>query len=287
MSDYFKYTIKSRIDKAINILLGILQGIAADRTINEQEMKLLTDWVEENIGLVDHHPYSELISKITEALSDGIFSEGEQEDLVWFCLKWQSNEYYSTVTSDIQQLQGIMGAVAADGVVTETEAEKLMDWVGDHADLRSCYPYDEVDSLLTSVLKDKWIDPHEQKLLLEFFSSFLPESMNLQSPHVIGRTINGICAVAPEITFDGHCFCFTGESARTSRAEMKTMALDRGARVVGDVSPRVHYLVVGSNGNPCWAYACYGRKIEKTMKLRQEGAQIIIVHEADFFDAIA
>lgn len=37
-------------------------------------------------------------------------------------------------------------------------------------------------------------------------------------------------------------------------------------------------------GNPCWAYACYGRKIEKAMELRKKGAQILIVHEADFLD---
>lgn len=287
MSDYFSATIKSRIDKTINTLLGILQGIAADRTINEQEMKLLTAWVEDNIGLVDHHPYNEIVSKVTQALSDGIFTEGEQEDLVWFCLKWQSNEYYDTITSDLQQLQAIMGSIAVDGVVTEAEAEELSNWVSAHDDLRSCYPYDELDSLLTSTLKDKWIDPHEQKLLLDFFSSFLPRSVNLQNQTSIIRTIMGICAATPEVVFEDRCFCFTGESSRASREEMKKIALERGARVVGDVSPRVNYLVVGSNGNPCWAYACYGRKIEKTMQLRQNGAQIVIVHEVDFFDAIA
>jgi len=287
MSEYFKYTIKSRIDKAINTLLGILQGISADRTVSEQEMKLLTDWVDENIGLVGQHPYNEIVPKITQALADGVFSEGDQEDLVWFCYQWQSNTYYDTITSDLQQLQAILGAVASDGVVTEMEVEKILDWVNSHDDLRSCYPYDEVNSLLTDVLKDKWIDPHEQKHLLEFFSTFLPESINLQSQISTIKTVAGICAIAPEITFDGRAFCFTGESTRASREEMRTIALDRGARVVGDVSPRVNYLVVGSNGNPCWAYACYGRKIEKTMKLRQQGAQIVIVHEVDFFDAIA
>lgn len=287
MSDYFKFTIKSRIDKSINTLLGLLLGIAADRTVSEREMKLLNDWVEENSGSAQRHPYNEIVSKVTAALSDGIFSEGEQEDLVWFCNQWQSNTYYDTITSDIQQLQGILGAVAVDGVITEAEAEKIMDWVSDHDDLRTCYPYDEVDSLLTDVLKDKWIDPHEQKKLLDFFSSFLPQSINLQSQISTIKTMSGICAVAPEIIFDGHAFCFTGESSRASREEMKTIALTRGARVVGDVSPRVHYLVVGSNGNPCWAYACYGRKIEKTMQLRQSGSQIVIVHESDFFDAIA
>jgi hypothetical protein len=104
MADYFKYTVKSRVDKAINTLLGLLQGIAADRTINDQEIKLLTDWVNENNALVDRHPYNELITKIAQALSDGIFTEGEQEDLVWFCNQWQSNLFYNDTTSDIQHI---------------------------------------------------------------------------------------------------------------------------------------------------------------------------------------
>jgi NAD-dependent DNA ligase len=287
MADYFKYTVKSRVDKAINTLLGLLQGIAADRTINDQEIKLLTDWVNENNALVDRHPYNELIPKIAQALSDGIFTEGEQEDLVWFCNQWQSNLFYNDTTSDIQQLQGILAAVASDGVVSAAEADKIMSWIGDHDDLRSCYPYDEVDSLLTSVLKDNWIDPQEQNTLMEFFSTFLPESINLQSQTSAIKTVAGICSIAPEISFDGRCFCFTGESERSSREDMKIIALERGARVVADVSPNVNYLVVGSKGNPCWAYSCYGRKIEKAMQLRKKGTQIVIVHEVDYFDAIS
>lgn len=284
MSDYFRATIKSRIDKAINILLGILKGISADRAINQQEINLLNDWVDENQGFVDCHPYNELIPKIVQALSDGIFTEGENEDLIWFCYAWQSNKYYDSITSDLQELQGIMGSIAVDGVITEDEAETLFDWMANHDDLRSCWPYDKVDSLLNRVLEDKQIDPVEQKLLLEFFSSFLPQSINLQSQISTIKTVTDICAVAPEIIFEERCFCFTGDSSRATREQLKTMAMERGARVVSAISPRVNYLVVGTKGNPCWAYACYGRKIEKAMELIQQGAQIVIVHESDFLD---
>lgn len=286
MSDHFKYTIKSRNDKAINTLLGILQGIAADRTINSEEMKLLTNWIDDNQSLVDRHPYNEVIPKMIQALADGNFSEGEQEDLVWFCNQWQSNTFFETITADLQQLQAIMAAIAADGIVAEAEAEKLSDWIEEHDDLRSCWPYDEVESLLVTVLKDKWVDLAEQKMLLDFFASFLPESVNLQRSTTKTNVISGVCAVSPDIKFDGSSFCFTGDSLRATREEMKTMAIDRGARVVSDVSPKVNYLIVGSKGNPCWAFACYGRKIEKAMQLRKSGTQIVIVHEADFFDAI-
>ena len=286
-SDYLKYTSKSRNDKAVNSLLGLLLGIAADRTISEQELRLLTSWVEENNNLVDRHPYNEIVPKVVAALADGIFTEEEQQDLVWFCNQWQSNTYYDIVTSDIQQLQAVLAGVAGDGLVSEVEIETLSNWISDHEDLRSCWPYDEVDSLISSALKDRWIDPQEQKNLLEFFSSFVPSTANFARESDANKTIGGICAVAPEIKFNNHAFCFTGESARKSREEMKIATIERGGRVVTDVSPRVHYLVVGAASNPAWAYACYGRKIEKAMHLRKNGTPIIIVHESDFLDAIA
>ena len=55
---------------------------------------------------------------------------------------------------------------------------------------------------------------------------------------------------------------------------------------MNSVSKKTNYLIVGDDGNPCWAYACYGRKVEKAINLRKEGAQIIIVHENDFWDEV-
>ncbi len=50
---------------------------------------------------------------------------------------------------------------------------------------------------------------------------------------------------------------------------------------------KVHYVVIGAEGNQCWAYSCYGRKVEKAIKLRKEGVRVVIVHELDFHDAVA
>jgi NAD-dependent DNA ligase len=98
--------------------------------------------------------------------------------------------------------------------------------------------------------------------------------------------VSGI-ADSPVVSFDDYLFCFTGESEHDTREEMKTLAEDRGAKVVESVSPQLNYLVVSVNGNPCWAYANYGRKIEKAMELRRQGSRLLIVQESDFFDAMA
>jgi hypothetical protein len=284
---YFKFTNKARMDKALNTLLGILQGIAADKTINNDEMKLLGNWVEENMDYADRHPYNELFPLIFNAEKDGVLSHDEYEDILWGCQQAISQEYYDLATADIQTLQAIVAGIASDGLVTETEVELLAEWLVEREHLRKCWPYDEVDTLVTAVLKDRWIDPAEQKMLLKYFSTFIPNDLNFSRPTTTSNTLLGICVVAPEIIFEGSTFCFTGESKRAPREEMQGMAIDRGGRVVSSVSPKVNYLIVGSGGNPCWAYACYGRKIEKAMQLRKEGAPILIIHEADYFDSVA
>ena len=86
--------------------------------------------------------------------------------------------------------------------------------------------------------------------------------------------------------FEGKLFCFTGESYRAKRAEIAETITRLGGKVRSSVSAKTDYLIVGNAGNPCWAYACYGRKIEEAVSLRREGASIVIVNETDFWDAV-
>ena len=52
------------------------------------------------------------------------------------------------------------------------------------------------------------------------------------------------------------------------------------------VTTKTDYLIVGNAGNPCWAYACYGRKIEDAMNIRKDGGKVQIINETDFWDAV-
>ena len=45
------------------------------------------------------------------------------------------------------------------------------------------------------------------------------------------------------------------------------------------------YPVIGAGANPCWAYVCYGRKVEQAVELRKKGMKLLVVHENDFLDA--
>jgi hypothetical protein len=283
---YYAFTGKSRLDKAINSLLGIIEGIAADSIIDEKESRFLSDWVKENQDLELKHPFDELMPLISRALQAGSLTTDEMLDLKWLCENLRSIEYYDQVAADMQRLQGILEGIIADSQISEAELRHLSVWLSEHGYLKSCWPYDEIDSIIAAVLGDGKIDESEQAALLSFFSEFTGSKGNPSSLSAEAIQVTAVCAMCPEIVFRDSTFCFTGESSKLSRSEFHETVKKLGGKPREAVSKRLNYLVIGANGNPCWKYACYGRKVEEAMNLRREGYRIVIVHENDFHDAV-
>jgi hypothetical protein len=287
---YFHLTKKSRLDKSINSLIGIIEGITIDGTINSSELDFLILWLGENKDVQDRHPFNELMPVVAEALVDGVLTDDERQDILWLCERLRSNEYFHKTTADLQRLHAIFAGIAADVVISEAELRGLSDWLEDHKHLKTCWPYDEIDSLIISVLADRKIDDDEHEMLLRFFSEFisLADDKTIASPVLsAGNTLAAVCASCPEIRFQGAKFCFTGVSAIYKRIELAETVKRLGGEPVKSVTADLDYLIIGADGNPCWAFACYGRKIEKAVDLRKSGARLMIVHENDFHDAVA
>lgn len=287
--DYIQFTGRSRLDKAINSLIGLIEGVSIDGVINSSELGVLNLWLAEHAEYRGRHPFNELIPVIEQAIADLLLSQEERQDILWLCERLQSTQYYGFVTADLQILHGILGGIAADGRVTKEELDGLREWINDHDHLKRCWPYDEVDSLITAVLNDSRVDEGEHKALQGFFGEFLSilDDKTITAPVVsVEGSIQGVCAVCPEILFEGAVFCFTGASNRLSRTGFVRLVERLGGRASDSITQKTNYLVIGSDGNPCWAYACYGRKVEKAVELRRQGRRLLIIHENDFHDAV-
>lgn len=286
--EYSKYMSRARLDKAVNTLLGILQGMAMDLKISGSEVTLLSNWLDENREFCNRHPLSEIIPAVASCLEDGFLDQDERLDLLWICEKLRSTEYYDMITADIQSLHGIVAAISSDGIVTISELEGLSGWLEDHAHLRGSWPYEEVGSLVTSILADKKVDESERRLFQHFCSEFVPTSGGQTIKPAVaydGIAIKGLCAVCPEIHFPNSRFCFTGESKKFTRNELAQIVEELKGITCGSVRKDLDYLVIGAGANPCWAYACYGRKVEQAVEMRKKGNKLLVVHENDFLDA--
>lgn len=288
-SKYLHFTKKSRLEKSINSLLGLIEGVSIDKSINNSEISFLKLWISEHENVKNLHPYNEIIPLLELSISDGILTQEEHEDIIWLCKKLQSHEYFDKVTADLQRLHAVLGGIVADGYISENELSGLASWLEENDHLKTCWPYDEIESLITTVLQDKKIDDSEHELLRTFFAEFVAvmDDRTITSPVINeSQKIVGLCAICPEITFKDSTFCFTGASTKYSRNTLIATVENLGGAVSNSITKKTQYLIIGADGNPCWSYACYGRKVEKAIELRKKGFKIQIIHENDFHDAV-
>lgn len=284
-------TSKARADKAINSLKGLLLGIISDDIIDAKEMDELRLWAREHYDLINRNPFREFMLLIENTASNEIPAKEAVEDLYWLCQKYEHGSmYYNGITSDLQLLQGIFHGILADGILNDEEIFKLHEWLSDNEHLSSHYPYDEIRSLVLSIVADKKIDDEERAVLTAFIKQFV-ELKNTNVAEKVERdtegvSISGICAVDPEIIFENKTFCITGILSRGTRNELQEAITNKGGIAVNTISRKTDYLIIGDTNNACWSYSCYGRKVEKALDLRKSGHTVILVHEFDVFDAI-
>lgn len=284
-------TVKARADKAINSLKGILLGIISDDKIDSYETKELQLWANEHYDLINRNPFREFMLLIDNTVANAIPPKETIEDLYWLCQKYEHGSiYYNGITSDLQQLQGIFHGILSDGDLNDTEIFKLHEWLSENEHLNSYYPYDEIRSIVLSVVSDKKIDEEERMIMMAFIKQFVELSNNDVKESIEKATadinISGICAIDPEISFQNKTFCITGIISRGTRSELQNAIKEKGGVPVNSISKKTDYLIIGDTSNACWSYACYGRKVEKALDLRKSGHTIILVHEFDVFDAI-
>ncbi len=291
MENYRMFTFKSESDKAIHMLEGILKGISYDSKINNYEINELISWTNAHSNFKDMYPFKEVFEMLDVIMEDNIVSEDERDDLLWFCDQvLTGSKYYDVVTSDLQRLNGILYGIISDKVIKDSEIRKLDEWLVENEHLSSNYPYDELYSLITSILSDGVITEDEKNILERYLLEFIDEKeISNYSNDEIKKikksiTISGVCSLAPDIKINDSRFVITGKSSNYSRKDFKDMISEKGGKVITAVSGKTDYLVICDEGNPCWAYSCYGRKIEKAMNLRSKGNTITIVRENDLMD---
>ncbi len=293
MEGYRQYTKPAEVEKAINTLRGMIMGIAADGHVIETEAQELAHWCSLHSGLRDRHPFDEIIPAVEAALEDGVITPEEKEDILWVCDKVSSRgDYYGDVAASIQFLNGMVHGLLADGTMNDNEIAALQTWLTENDFLEGTYPFDELYSIVCAILQDHVVTEDERKTLMAFCSNLVDftESYNLSERDFAAMrekySVQGVCALCPTLEFEGKTFVLTGESYRASRAEWAHCISKLGGAVKSSVTSKTDYLIVGNAGNPCWAFSCYGRKIENAIQLRKKGAKVQIVNENDFWDAV-
>ncbi|RXG32010.1 BRCT domain-containing protein [Leeuwenhoekiella marinoflava] len=286
---YRIYTAKMEADKALNSLKGILQGINIDKKVNTAELQELDKWCEKHQNLIRKEPFKDFMHTIRMAIRGDENPEEAVQDMFWLCQKYEDdNVYFDALTADLQTLQGVCHGILADGEINTKEIKQLEIWLDNNQHLSNYYPYDELRTVLLKILKDGLVDDEEQILLKAYFKEFvklnntdLTKKINEETESVL---VKGLCAYDPDINFDGTHFTLSGNFKRGTKKEVSNRIESLGGKIEKNVVLKTNYLIIGADANDCWAFACYGRKVEKALNLRKKGQELTIINELDFWD---
>ncbi len=176
----------------------------------------------------------------------------------------------------IDTLIGLSTGLVADGIVNHDEALALQKWLVANS-LAASNPL--VQNLLIKVdemLSDRVLDEEESKELLSLLTKLSGSDFELGE--IAKATTLPLCDPEPEIIVRGMRFCFTGTFVIGNRNDCEKVVNDRGA-TSGPIRQSTNYLVIGTYVTDSWIHESFGRKIEKAVKWREEGAPLSIISE--------
>lgn len=282
-----RFTNPSIIEKDLQTLVGIISGIKSDAIINEREQSEVINWINTKKEYENKQPYKEVIGIVRHALADHILTGEESENIIWFCKQYiNKTGYFDVLTSGIQKLIGIVKGISIDNHINIKELEYLDQWMEENEFLKNTWPYDELYNLTTNIIEDSIITNEEHDSLLNFCKALVGDNTGNSNATLIASLKTGFFQIDPTIKIQEGTFCITGISKKYKRREIAEKIELYGGYVVNNVSTTLNYLVVCDEKNSCWAFTCYGRKIEEAIKYRKQGKELIIVHEFDLYDTL-
>ena len=185
----------------------------------------------------------------------------------------------------IDELIGISRGVIADGIVDETEAIFIGQWIENHREVADRWPANVLYARITELLKDGILNRDEQQQLLETLKDITGGGISYFEP--VKSTTLPITHPEPKIDFEGAEFSLTGKFVFGSKEECEAVISDLGGSIVSLPTTDTDYLIIGEMGSPEWIHTAFGRSIETAVELRASGHEINIISEEHWVNQLA
>ena len=163
-------------------------------------------------------------------------------------------------------LIGISKGIISDGVVSQSEAEFLLNWLANNQFTDSLI-FDQLLIRIYNMLRDGHLDKDEQTELFQYLVAFVGDPGSLGE--ILKSTTLPLDDPQPEVDIEGNTFAFTGTCAYGTRKQCREFVEERGGITLSNVTRQLDYLVIGTYVTKSWMHESYGRKIEKAMEYRE------------------
>ncbi|WP_049301694.1 BRCT domain-containing protein [Serratia marcescens] len=266
----FNYT--QNRDKLFANLISIIDGIVADGIVKDEEILYLDTWLLEAEQIIRNGVIKSLSARVAAILADGVVTSEEREELKHQLYGIQKEildipdvDFYS-VESDLHLLNGLCKGLISDRDLGEHEIKYLDWWLTQNGALKNNYPGRELYALVKDILSDGVITPEESATLHKALVDFT--GCDLESGVVDGLAtrLPVDTDFSPEI--DGKVFCLTGVFMAGKRSIVEERVNAAGGHVIGNITKKLDYLVIGTLSSRDWKFSSHGRKIEKAISYR-------------------
>lgn len=184
----------------------------------------------------------------------------------------------------LDELIGVCKGVVADGIVTGSEAEYILNWLMANQSVATTFPANVLYPRLVEMLADGRLDDAEARELLGSLRQLTGENGQMGA---VNQSLSlAFDSPFPDLTFSGQTFCFTGEFGYGMRTHVQARTQALGAQISDNVCLRGCIVVVGCLGSEAWLHSTHGRKIEKAVEARTHGKPVSVVPE-DYWHAEA
>ncbi|GJL95838.1 MAG: hypothetical protein DHS20C05_22430 [Hyphococcus sp.] len=165
----------------------------------------------------------------------------------------------------IDELIGIARGILADGYLDDREVKFLHAWLAANRHITGNALVEKLYDRIEEVLSDGVIDQDERADLISTLTAFC------QNDFAVGEALKAgtlpLNSPSPIVSFTDKRFCFTGTFVFGSRAECKKAVSERGG-LVGTLTQKTDFLVIGEYATDSWKHSTFGNKIEKAIVFR-------------------
>lgn len=176
----------------------------------------------------------------------------------------------------MDELIGLAQGIVADGRVPQSEAEYLQGWLAKNLDITHNPVLETLYDRVEDMLCDNLLDQEESSELLKVLQDF--SAGDFQAGEVQKSTSLPLCDPRPTIIIPEKVFCFTGTFHIGNRKVCTKSVTDRGG-LVGNITKKLDYLVIGEYATESWLHSAFGNKIIKAVDYRDQGTGLSIVSE--------
>lgn len=185
----------------------------------------------------------------------------------------------------LSEMIGLVRGVIADGVVSTGEAEQLAKWTRENPEVAVRWPANLLARRLEQIFRDGRVDSRERKHLASILGQLAENPAGLGSGFSPATDLP-ITRPEPPIVFEGSTFAFAGEMAYGPIRSCEREVEELGGICERAISRRTDFVVIGSVSALDWCQTGFGELIDEVVHHRARGAEIAVVSEDHWADAL-